>query len=146
MPAYDEIPVQAIKIREGDAPLLMARLLNSSGAYVTQAMLAGATITANVYDFRSTTPRVAIFTAPLTISQVIFDTPQLPVVPVGNDPIWKQDETGYTFIWQLPSAQTQLAIPGNGHRRVEVICAPASGQPFCICAYDVTIAELLSYG
>jgi hypothetical protein len=145
MVAFTEVPVQQIKIREGDALLLMARLLNASGAYVTQAMLSGGTITYNIYDFRSATPRVALFTGTLSISQVIFDTIQNPPVPPGNEGIWTQDPTGYNFLYQMPSTQTQLSTPGNGHRRIEIIAQPASGQPFCICAFDLTIAELMSY-
>ncbi len=132
-------------IMSGDAPLLMSRLMDQTGAYVTNASMAGGTITARIFDLRSSVPRTAIATISLTIASVLYDTIQNPIVPTGNPPVWSKDTTGFNFSWQLPATYTELTTQGSGELRVEIWCTPASGQPFRAGVWQLTILEAMTY-
>ena len=80
------------------------------------------TITRNIFDESSSTPRTAIASDSLTVSSVVFDTLQ-------TDDRWSEDSTGYNFRDRI--AGSNFAT-GEHTYRVEYAFVGANNEAFPI--------------
>jgi hypothetical protein len=104
--------------------------------------MAGGTITWSEFDLRSATPATPIANGSLTIASVLFDT------LIVNDARWTEDNTGWNFGWLAPGSLfiIQGAEEGPGEVRFEIIATPAAGSAFALGAWQIQIAEMMTYG
>jgi len=117
------------KVWESTGLFLMARVLGNNGTAITQASISSIRLT----SFQMPGGEQA-YTAPLTVSTVVFNTLQT------SDPRWTDDTTGYNFAATVPAA----AFPvGDVSYRVEAVLTPVSGDPIAVVA-DVQVGRLYS--
>lgn len=130
--------VRQIKIREGDAVKLMARVVGPRNTALTRSQVSA--ITWAAYDLKSNTSRAAIDSGTLTVNSVIYDTLQT----TADDAAWEEDETGYNFAYQFPADLFSRSGGGSGRFRLEIRGVPAAGEKFWIGVWDVTVVETLT--
>jgi len=104
-------------IWEGKDASYMARI-QLAGVDLTQAKTTS--VTRNIYDTSSTTPKTAIDTTVLTVASVVFDALQ-------TDDRWTVTDDGYNFRDDIGGAE----FPNGGHTyRVEYDFVGSSGELF----------------
>lgn len=130
--------VRQVKIREGDAVKLMARVVGPRNTALTRSQVSA--ISWALYDARSNTSRTAIDSGSLTVADVIFDTLQT----TADDAAWEEDATGYNFAYQFPADTFALSAAGSGRFRLEIRGTPTTGEKFWIGVWDVTVVETLT--
>lgn len=113
-------------VYEDSGPILMARVVGTAGAAITQATCS--TITYAVYDVATA---ASVTSGSLTIANVVFDTLQ-------TDAIWTKDSTGYNFKTQMTAA---MVPTGGATYRMEIKITPTSGQPIWL-VYQVSALAL----
>jgi hypothetical protein len=130
------------KYAEGfeDAPIvLMDRVKNIAGAYITQASVSSISYRCDAYSSQTDAEKCSNGTevtddTSLTISSVVYDTLQT-AAPWDST----ADATGYNFRFTLPAASRPV---GDKWHRVEVIITPATGDAYPL----VWIIETLAMG
>lgn len=128
--------VKQIRIREGDAPKLMARVVGPENTPLTQSLVSS--IAWTLYDLRSTTPGTAVDSGSLTVASVIFDSLQT------SDAAWTEDDTGYNFAYQFPADTFAMSSSGPGRYRLEIRGTPAAGQKFWVGVWNVEVVDVLT--
>lgn len=126
--------VRQIKIREGDAIKLMARVVGPRNTALTRSQVSA--ISWALYDARSNTSRTATDSGSLTVADVFFDTLQT----TSDDAAWEEDATGYNFAYQFPA--DTFALPGRF--RLEIRGTPSTGEKFWIGVWDISVVETLT--
>jgi hypothetical protein len=146
MSAFTDVPARRVRIREGDPARLMSRLIDAgTGTYLTNAMMSGGSFTWQLFDLLAVNPRGYVNNGTLTpIATYLFDS------LVTNDPLWTQDETGYNFLWTAPGTLFLLTSDladtgGDGEFRMEIVATPGSGPAFIAGAFQISVAEMLTY-
>ena len=117
----------------------LARVINNSGSYITQATTTG--ITCKVFDLDSATPDTAVATPTVTVSSAVFDTLQTAAADLR---MWTKDGTGFNFSFQVPATAFATGTVGASQQRrfrIEFIFDVTSGADFAI-VYEVTIRNL----
>jgi hypothetical protein len=144
MSAFTDIPARRIRIRENDPVFFMSRVLMTTGVYLTNAAMSGGTFTYALFDLLAVNPRAAVSTGSLSpISNYLTDTLN------NTDPRWTEDQLGFNFSWLAPGSLFLLTSDladtgGDGEFRMEILATPASGPPFFIGPYQVSVAEMLT--
>lgn len=106
---------------EDSAAILMARLVDQDGEYITSGDIDS--ITCEVYDLTDTDGS-AIATPSVVVATTVFDSLQ---ATDAAKRIWLVDSTGYNFRHVLPPS----ALPdGNKTYRVEYLFSPVNGEDF----------------
>lgn len=121
-----------------DAPIvLMDRVKNIAGAYITQASVSTITYRVDAYSSQrdaetcSNATEVTDDTS-LTTADVVYDTLQT-AAPWDST----ADATGYNFRFTLPAASRPV---GDKWHRVEVIITPTSGDAYPLVWIVETLA------
>lgn len=123
-----------------DAPIvLMDRVKNIAGAYITQAAVSTITYRVDAYSSQRdaetcSNPTEVTDDTSLTKTDVVYDTLQT-AAPWDST----ADATGYNFRFTLPAASRPV---GDKWHRVEVIITPTSGDAYPL----VWIVETLAMG
>ena len=135
MPSAKHIQGTVLK---GGTAIFLARLVNNSGALLTQSTLSSGAYTISRLDPNDPDSETAVTghsAASLTIASVIYDTLQL-------DELWKNDEgdyidtIGYNFKHQ-PDISTNGAFAVAGARyKINYRLTPSSGQVIVV-AFEV---------
>ncbi len=121
-----ETVVYESSVWAGFEALFLARVVNKSGAHITQAGVS--TITYSVREAEG--DEAATASGSLTVSEVVYNTLQY-----GG--LWDVDLDGYNFFAALPGA----CFPTAGTRyRVEFVLTPTSGNPYPL-VFEVTAAR-----
>jgi hypothetical protein len=113
-------------VLENGSIVVMARVDNWSGSYITQATITAASYTIYLLDEdypESPDTRTVVANhedVALTVADVVFDTLQ-------TDSIWTKDATGYNFKYQLDVATNQ-AFEIAGREYLVVVTLATSGQ------------------
>jgi hypothetical protein len=124
----------------------MSRLIDAgTGTYLTNAQMSGGSFAWQLFDLLAVNPRAPVNTGTLTpIATYLFDS------LVTIDPLWTEDNTGYNFLWTAPGTLFLLTgdladTGGDGEFRMEIIATPGSGPVFCAGAWQLSVAEMLTY-
>lgn len=129
MPTAKQIVAPVLK---NSAPIFLARVVGNDGDILQQADLNSSGNTYSIYSVDSNAPdtRTAVTNhsgVALTVSSVVFDTPQ-------KDELWKNDDgeyvdsTGYNLKVQ-PDISSSQAFPTAGVTYLmEITLNPVSGQ------------------
>lgn len=125
--AYPEI-VKGVII-ENSAFVLLARVVLSSGANITQAVVS--TVRVRVFN-KATEAQVGADFNP-AVNTVVYDALQ-------KDARWTKDATGYNLAIELNG--DTYAPDGNVTYRAQVKMTPAGGNPFHIL-YDLQAINIL---
>lgn len=121
-------------IWEDACGIALARVINESGQYITQASLTS--ITCKVYDLDNADAEVA--TPTVTISSAVFDALQ---VAAADLRLWTRDGqqidgVGWNFKFVVPATAFPLGASGSGNStpyrryRIEFKFDPTSGEDF----------------
>jgi hypothetical protein len=111
-------------VNRDSAPVLMARVQNHAGAYITQASLASAKYTAYLFDANDPDARTVVTghnAVAVTIASTVFDALQT-AAP------WDKDTTGYNFKHQPSIAVNNLFAIAGRHYLVVYTLTPTSGE------------------
>jgi hypothetical protein len=114
---------------EDSSLVVMARIRNQAGQYITQVSLQ--TIDCSVYDMDNN--KALVSNPTITISTTVFDTLQTSVR-------WTKDTVGYNFLHTLPASSFPL---GPRTYRVEYKFTPTSGDPFFLVSL-VYVHEIIA--
>ena len=113
--------------------MLLARIVNASGSYITQASL-----TAIKYMVRDIDGESSGTLTTLTVSAVVFDTLQ-----TGG--AWDADSVGYNFATTIPASAfawtptlDERDNQATRHFQVDVRFTPTSGEQWVV-PFDLTI-------
>ena len=130
--------VKQIRIREGDGPKLMARVVGPRNTALNQAAVSA--VSWRLFNLKSTTPGTAIDNGTLTVADVFFDSLQTS----SDDPAWTEDATGYNFAYQFPADTFALTASGAGRYRLEIRGTPTTGEKFWIGVWIVEVVDVLT--
>lgn len=119
-------------VYQSSAAILMARLVNESGANVTKEAIQ--TIECYVFDTSSPTAPVVVPSYVIK-DDAIFDTLQL-------NPLWDEDDVGFNFRHVLQGPQLPL---GNRTYAVEYRITPVGGTTYVV-VFSLETVKVYSSG
>jgi len=102
-------------IRENTSPVILARVLDSTGEAADADSFASCSY--SVYQFDGD----LLTSGSLVVGDVIEDA----LVTPSTDSRWRKDQTGYNFLWQISAAL--LSLSGRATYWIEVVFVDASG-------------------
>lgn len=116
-------------IYEDQSAVLLARLVNADGDYITQSTISS--IAYQVFDLGAAGAQSS--TGTFVVASTVFNSLQ-----TGME--WSRDDTGYNFKATVPASAFPTA---RRQYRVEVAFTPSSGDVF-YAMFEIDVREVLS--